>query len=365
MVDSDRQTEMNRFYYSDQIAAFLDADDKSILGALFSGSSFSAETTQRDAWLEEIQILKSALAEYRTAGSVYFEYSIPRLGRRIDVVAVIRHVIFVLEFKVGERKFTADGLDQVWDYALDLKNFHETSHEPPIAPVLIATESTHLEPHLATTSHGDRLFVPLKSNRHTLEEAIRDVLRQTTGAEIDAAKWESGRYYPTPTIIEAARSLYAGHSVEEISRNDADAINVGRTSEAISKIIRCAKAESRKSICFVTGVPGAGKTLVGLNIATQHIDVQSELYSVFLSGNGPLVRILREALACDRVRQERGKGREITKKEARRRVEAFIQNVHHFRDDCLANPSQAPVEHVALEPVGKTPTYAFKRAGGP
>ncbi len=123
--------------------------------------------------------------------------------------------------------------------------------------------------------------------------------------------WENGRYCPTPTIIEAAMALYNGHSVSEISRSDASAINLSQTSDAISKIIRLSKENSQKSICFVTGVPGAGKTLVGLNIATIHIDKSNDLYSVFLSGNGPLVAILREALARDKVLRKKERGFKI------------------------------------------------------
>ena len=126
---------MKRHFYSSGISEFLGANEEEILGRLVSANPFSLDITQRDAWLEQIRILKNALSEFRKVGTVYFEYSIPRLGRRIDVVAIIRHVIFVIEFKVGEREFTASALDQVCDYALDLKNFHETSHQPPIVPV--------------------------------------------------------------------------------------------------------------------------------------------------------------------------------------------------------------------------------------
>jgi hypothetical protein len=143
-------------------------------------------------------------------------------------------------------------------------------------------------------------------------------------------------------------ALYKGHTVTEISRNDASAINLSLTSDAISRIIESSKADGRKSICFVTGVPGAGKTLVGLNIATKYIDKSSDLYSVFLSGNGPLVDILREALARDKVRNELEQGRRIRKMDALREVKLFIQNVHHFRDDCLVDISAPPIEHIAL-----------------
>jgi hypothetical protein len=339
---------MNRHYYAADIACFLEQQNSAILGELAGSSEFPVELTQRDAWLEQIRILKRVLARYHACGKVYFEYAIPRLGRRIDVVAIIEHVIFVLEFKVGERRFFPHALDQVWDYALDLKNFHETSHEPPIAPVLIATAASYANPHVLQTPQGDNLFLPIESNDATLPHAIRKALAFASGPSIDPTCWEQGRYYPTPTIIEAATSLYNGHSVAEISRSDAGAINLTQTSDAISEVIRLARVNSEKAICFVTGVPGAGKTLVGLNIATKHIDKNSDLYSVFLSGNGPLVEILREALARDKIRHETERGRKAKKSTARSEVKAFIQNVHHFRDDCLVDSSRPPIEHVAL-----------------
>ncbi|MBU3955854.1 DUF2075 domain-containing protein, partial [bacterium] len=165
---------------------------------------------------------------------------------------------------------------------------------------------------------------------------------------INRTQWEQGRYCPTPTIIEAAMALYNNHSVQEISRSDASAINLSQTSDSISNIIRSSKEKSRKSICFVTGVPGAGKTLVGLHVATTHFDKSNDLYSVFLSGNGPLVAILREALARNKVKREKEKGGKIKKGEAMSEVKMFIQNVHHFRDDCLVDLEKPPIEHVAL-----------------
>jgi Uncharacterized conserved protein (DUF2075) len=304
--------------------------------------------TQRDAWLSEIQILKSVLVPYRESGHVYFEYSIPRLGRRIDVVAIVQSVIFVLEFKVNESEFASSAADQVCDYALDLKNFHETSHDLPIAPVLIATEAASSAVPLEVTTYRDKLLLPIKTNSAGLSKVFETVLQLIGGNAIVAAQWEAGRYCPTPTIIEAATSLYNGHSVADISRRDASAVNLTLTSDAISSIIGAAKANSEKAICLVTGVPGAGKTLVGLNIATKHIDKNTELYSVFLSGNGPLVAILREALARDKVRREKEYGRKAKKGEALSDVKLFIQNVHHFRDECLIDSDKPPIEHVAL-----------------
>jgi len=256
-------------------------------------------------------------------------------------------VIFVLEFKVFE-VFTSYALDQVWDYALDLKNFHESSHNEYIAPILIATKFSGVLTRTPGAPASDKLFTPIKATPESLGTAIADLLQVAKGAPIDAPQWEAGRYCPTPTIVEAAMALYSGHSVAEISRSDASAINLSRTSEAISQIIRSSREERSKSICFVTGVPGAGKTLVGLNIATEHIDKSSDLYSVFLSGNGPLVAILREALARDRVRRENELGKKKKKGEAMSEVKMFIQNVHNFRDDCLIDLNRPPIEHVAL-----------------
>jgi hypothetical protein len=337
---------MKREYYSDSIAAFLNANPDEILGQLAKSNDFALEQTQRDAWLVEINILQSVLKPFH--GAIYFEYSIPRMGQRIDVVLLIGPVIFVLEFKVGEKDFASHAVDQVWDYALDLKNFHETSHERFIAPILIATKARRANPFVAATPQLDRLLLPIKSSVSMLGNVIEEVLRFAEGENIDPKQWEQGRYCPTPTIIEAALALYSGHAVSEISRNDASAINLSQTSDSISSIIRSSKENSHKAICFVTGVPGAGKTLVGLNIATTHIDKASDLYSVFLSGNGPLVAILREALTRDKVRREKEQGRKIRKGVAMSEVRAFVQNVHNFRDECLLDPKMPPIEHVAL-----------------
>ncbi|MFL6437119.1 MAG: DUF2075 domain-containing protein [Terriglobales bacterium] len=338
---------MTRYYYSEPIAKFIEQSANEILGELVQGST-TVEQPQRDAWLEEISILKDVLQPYREQGKVYFEYSIPRLGKRIDVVVLIGPVVFVLEFKVHEEVFTSYALDQVWDYALDLKNFHEASHNEYIAPILIATKASSALPSSPNAPAPDKLLAPIKATPESLPRVIAEVLRLTEGAAIDPVQWESARYCPTPTIVEAAIALYSRHSVAEISRSDAAAINLTRTSDVISQIIRSSREKQRKSICFVTGVPGAGKTLVGLNIATEHIDKTSDLYSVFLSGNGPLVAILREALARDKVRQERERGTKMKKGTAMSEVKMFIQNVHNFRDDCLTNVSRPPIEHVAL-----------------
>jgi hypothetical protein len=339
---------MIRSYYSDTIQQFLKQTDDLIIGKLALRNSFNLEQTQRDAWLEEIKILKEALRYF--VGSIYFEYSIPRMGSRIDVLLLIGPVIFVLEFKIYEQTFHKQAIDQVWDYGLDLKNFHETSHDKYIAPVLIATDAKDLETSEAIVLEAadDKLFVPIRTNTKKLKDIIKSVLDFAGGGKIDSSAWDQGRYSPTPTIIEAALALYGNHSVIDITRSDAGAINLEKTSETISEIIRISKEKHQKAICFVTGVPGSGKTLVGLNIATKHIENKSDLYSVFLSGNGPLVAVLREALARDKVKREKSKGDRIKKNVAYSEVKAFIQNVHNFRDEGLIDELNPPKEHVAI-----------------
>ena len=337
---------MNRFYFSTAISSFLTSSADEILGKLASAHQFALEQPQRDAWIEQIRILKKVLQGY--PGQVYFEYSIPRMGKRIDAVCVIGPVVFVLEFKVGEKYYISNAIDQVMDYALDLKNFHETSHDVYIAPILIATHAANSYLDVVTTPQNDKILSPILCNVRDLGSAIKNVLQFADGDNIDHGQWEGGGYHPTPTIVEAAMALYRGHSVEEISRSDAGAKNLLQTMDTISEIIRISRAQSQKAICFVTGVPGAGKTLVGLNIATTYQDKNNDLYSVFLSGNGPLVAILREALARDKVKNEKDKGNKLKKGEAMSEVKMFIQNVHNFRDECLIDLVKPPIEHVVL-----------------
>jgi hypothetical protein len=337
---------MNRAYYSDTISNFKITHVEAIIGVMALASKYSDEPLQKDAWVEEIRILQDALVNYN--GSIYFEYSIPRMGQRIDVVLIIEHVIFILEFKVGEKDFPIYAIDQVWDYALDLKNFHETSHDKYIVPVLIATNAKVPSAILTSSIQNDRLFEPVRCNVDLLGEVIKVALGNVDVVPIDISAWEQGRYSPTPTIIEAAMALYNGHSVSEISRSDASAINLSKTSDAISTIINYSKENNRKSICFITGVPGAGKTLVGLNIVTTNFDQKEKYCSVFLSGNGPLVNILREALARDKVQHAKQSGMKLRKGEAMSEVKLIIQNIYHFRDEYLLDLSSPPVDHVAL-----------------
>lgn len=336
---------MNPYFYSNTISNFINSSTNEIFGTITRNSDFPDEVTQKGAWTEEIRILKEVLEDQE--GKISFEYSIPRMGRRIDVVLIIKNVIFVIEFKVGEEDFYQSAVDQVWDYGLDLKNFHETSHDHLIAPVLVCTESRRLYSFVSQMPHNDNLLFPIKTNAQNLSEVIERVLDFSLGENIDLTTWDVGRYSPTPTIIEAAMSLYSGHNVEEIAKTDASAINLSTTTDAVLEIIAQAKAKNQKAICFVTGVPGAGKTLVGLNIGAKNYKENEKATTVFLSGNGPLVAILREALTRDKVKREREKGNKIRKGEAFSEVKAMIQPVHTFRDECLRD-SSPPFEHVTI-----------------
>lgn len=330
------------------IEAFDADSDDTVLGRLAASSSFAIEPTQRDAWMAQITIMRAALAQAPQQGLIAFEFAVPRMGKRIDVLLVLGAAIYVLEFKVGQREFTADALYQVWDYAMDMKNFHSTSQHATIVPVLVATAAEDRGVQAVIASDHDGVVRPLRATAATLGGLLRTVGAWCAGTAIDARQWAAGTYKPTPTIIEAALALYSGHKVEDISRREAEAINLTQTTAQIDEVIRAARAGPHKAICFVTGVPGAGKTLVGLDVATKHHDKASELNSVFLSGNGPLVAVLCEALAQDSARRSKKAGEPMTLKNARRRVKAFVQNVHHFRDQCISDAPAPPPEHVAL-----------------
>src|SRR5438552_11267291 len=267
-----------RFWYGASLAEFVGTSAEKIVGQLTLNSSFLIDRTQAAAWLAEIEFLQSKLSD--SAGSIFFEFNIPRMGRRIDVVLVIGPVVFAIEFKVGEKTFDRSAIDQVWDYGLDLKNFHEASHDASIVPILIATEATACPP-IHVHADPDKLSRPIVVDPHNFRTALELALSAVSGAAVDAQVWSHASYHPTPTIIEAARSLYAQHSVEAIARFDAGAQNLRVTSSRIGELVNEAKASKRKLICFLTGVPGAGKTLVGLNVATERRDLHEPTHAVF------------------------------------------------------------------------------------
>ena len=326
---------VKRYFYGDSIDDFLSTPESQIIGELTTAHTSlhsSLQGMQADAWREEIELLKNILPIYIGRGHIYFEYSIPRMGRRIDVVLLIDGVVLLLEFKAFNEQYTRADIAQVWDYALDLKNFHEESHERSIVPILVATEA--LGEISTFVPYNDKVFYPVLTNRSGLATVITEALMFCDTQDIAKdSLWAISRYSPTPTIIEAASALYNNHSVEDISRSDASAENLTVTCEFISSVIDRAKREQFKAICFVTGVPGAGKTLVGLNVATQQFEKDD--IAVYLSGNFPLVQVLTEALARDKQLRLKEKGEKIAIGKARSEVKAFIQMIHHYRDTCL------------------------------
>ena len=334
---------MTRSYYSNTISDFLTDDSDKILGQLIRNHDFAAENLQRNAWIKQIEILKAQLKTFEY-GQIYFEFSIPRMGKRVDNILIIEDFIFVFEFKVGDTEYQKHAIEQTVDYCLDLQNFHEGSHNKKIVPILISTKAPDFENNFEI---NDNLFEPLNGNQNNIAKIINQTLSLSDGTKINHTQWENSIYKPTPTIIEASQALYRGHSVSEISRSDAGAINLSITTECINRIIEKSKATNSKSICFLTGVPGAGKTLAGLNIANERRKAHEDENAVFLSGNGPLVYVLREALVRDEVQQAKENGEKITKKKSAIKANAFIQNIHHFRDDNIIS-SKAPDEKVVV-----------------
>jgi Uncharacterized conserved protein (DUF2075) len=337
-------TSPSRVWYGATITEFLKSDPNAVLGQLTANSDFALIPTQRDAWIAQIEFLRANINGL--TGSVFLEFNIPRMGRRIDVVLLIGPVVFVVEFKVGEKNFDRAAIDQVWDYALDLKNFHEASHNVSIVPILIATEAEVLAP-IELQADEDKVYRPVSINTEGFRVAVDLILKSIAGSVLDDQQWSRAPYHPTPTIVEAARSLYAHHSVEAIACYDAGKQNLRVTSRRIEDLVDEAKEKGRKIICFVTGVPGAGKTLVGLNVATRRRELNQPTHAVFLSGNGPLVAVLHEALTRDEVVRRKKQGEKVRKAKVAESVKAFIQNVHHFRDDALIETSP-PIEHVVI-----------------
>lgn len=336
---------MHRSYLAIAADEIANASDDALFGQLASKLPFAVEPAQTAAWQFQIAHMRR-LALQLPGAHFFMEFLIPRMGRRADLVVIHAGLIFVIEYKVGAAQFDRSSLDQVYGYGLDLKHFHEASHTCPIVPILVATNAPGRHEH-GLQWDEDQLAHPLRVNADELGAAINFVSRAWGDNPIDPQAWLAGRYRPTPTIVEAAQALYHGHDVEEISRSEAGAENLTRTADYVASAIETAKRERQKIICFVTGVPGSGKTLAGLNLATARQRAHGDEHAVFLSGNGPLVDVLREALAMDAVAQAKEAGRSTSKVLEDRRASAFIQNIHHFRDDALASQS-APIEKVAV-----------------
>ena len=345
---------MSRCLYNSNFEEFLSLKASAIFGELCEKYHGEALTTTREAWIEEISIMKDVLSQYGDKeGKIIFEYDIPRLGKRIDVVLLLEGIIFCLEFKVGQSKVLESDIDQVLDYALDLKNFHKFSQDNVIVPILVATEYNSASTNIQMSVYDDRVVNPLVTGKYGIVSLIDAVLKRFPNEEVVNPNWVISPYEPTPTIIEAAKTLYENHSVENITRHEADKVSTDRTIAYVLEVIQKSKINQKKSICFVTGVPGAGKTLVGLDVAVKQTyqgndEPVKDEGAVYLSGNGPLVAVLTEALSQDNYKKCKEKGERKNLSDSRREVSKSIQIIHRYRDNMLAKIKN-PVENGKLE----------------
>lgn len=348
---------MTRCLYHASIHEFLQLSPEALLGTFVNNYHGVAMTTTNEAWADEIHIMQEVLLPWKDEdGQVIFEYDIPRLGKRIDVVLLLRGLIFCLEFKVGEREMLQSNIEQVLDYALDLKNFHLLSQNRTIVPILIPTLFQSSSNEFRPSVYDDSIYNPLVTGANGLQQLIADVLAHAGASVPDpilGTDWIISPYSPTPTIIEAAKRLYENHSVEDITRHEADKVSTDRTIAYILDVIKTSREKGEKSICFVTGVPGAGKTLVGLDVAVKQSYQNGEKLSenegaVYLSGNGPLVAVLTEALAIDNQKKCQARGEKKNRSDSRREVGKFIQIIHRYRDNMLAK-LKTPIENGVLE----------------
>lgn len=358
---------MSRCLYNSSFTDFLNTDDNTIFGVLCDRYHGEALTTTREAWKSEISIMKDILVRFANKdGQIIFEYDIPRLGKRVDVVLLFEGIVFCVEFKVGESRILESDIDQVLDYALDLKNFHKFSEDRIIAPILVATNYRNSSTNIQMSVYDDRVVNPLVSGKAGVSHLISEVLRCFPNETSVNPNWIISPYAPTPTIIEAAKTLYENHSVENITRHEADKVSTDKTIEYILDVIQRSKLNQEKSICFVTGVPGAGKTLVGLDVAIkqtyqgQNEPVKNE-GAVYLSGNGPLVAVLTEALAQDNHKKCKAKGEKKKMTDSRREVAKSIQMIHRYRANMLAKIKN-PVENGVLE-IDPTKAVKMESAG--
>ncbi|MFA7082639.1 MAG: DNA/RNA helicase domain-containing protein [Bacteroidales bacterium] len=340
----------NRCLYNNSVSSFLTEDDNFVLGELCNNYNGSVQSTQIDAWKEEISIIKKVLSSLNKEGQIIFEYDIPRLGKRIDAVLLMDGIVFCLEFKVGESKILEGDVDQVLDYALDLKYFHKLSSDKIVVPILISTKFSSASNAINMSVYNDKVVNPLVTGEGCLYSLIDLVLKKFPSETDVDPNWIISPYAPTPTIIEAARTLYENHTVENITRHEADKASTDKTIDYILKVIQTSKNNKEKSICFVTGVPGAGKTLVGLDVAIRQTyqgkdEPVKDEGAVYLSGNGPLVAVLTEALAKDNHKKSKVKK---NLSDSRREVSKSIQMIHRYRDNMLAKIKN-PVENGILE----------------
>ena len=260
-----------------------------------------------------------------------------RLGKRIDVILLIKNMVFSLEFKNGKKIFTAQDAQQAEDYALDIKNFHKESENLYVCPILVATNAPKYPKQQLTDCYPDKQIYLQRENIDTLFPKIETIVNKYgDDNRIDFEKWFNSQYFPTPTIVAAAVEAYNSHNVSEIARSEAGQDNIEKCEQKIYEIIEYAQSNKKKCICFVTGVPGAGKTLVGLDVVAKSLENRGDSLSVYLSGNGPLVEVLREALKKD------VKSRKKINKETEGAINALIQEGFAFKRDNMRTNMPTP-----------------------
>lgn len=353
---------MRGSYYSSSIETFLNTSSNEIIGKLnLANTQFASQwTITTTSWDSSIELLKKSFFElvdnFNKASSWHLclEYEIPRLQSRVDAVILADDLIFVIEFKYERKKYELADLRQVEDYALDLHDFHKESRDTIIIPILFAPNAKPVVNSFDSKELQlvkDCVFANAANLAQTLKHAY-STFHNASSKPIDFKNWEESIYSPTPTIIQAATSLFAGQDVKEISNYGAD--NLAKTSTYVIQVIKEAIEHNKKIVCFVTGVPGAGKTLVGLNVVHEKDAFGgTDTNTAYFSGNVPLVNVLREALARDdykRQLQLYKKGlnsKKPVKGDSERKVKSKIQNLHQFIKDCIRRGT-APVERIVV-----------------
>lgn len=353
-------TQAEKAYYCNSISGFITDCSTDIVGRLVK-QAFDINKEQANAWENQITELQQRLKECDIEGDIIFEYDIVRLGKRIDVILLIRHMVFSLEFKNGKDIFTAQDAQQAEDYAIDIKNFHKESADLYVCPILIATNAVRYPKPQSCGCYPDKQVHLQRENIETLIPKIKEIASlYGDDRKIDFYKWFNSPYYPTPTIIEAAVEAYSSHNLSRIAQSEAGQENINRCESKIYEIIEYAKSQKKKCVCFVTGVPGAGKTLVGLDVVVNSLNNANDL-SVYLSGNGPLIEVLREALkksveSKDRDREaiwkraKRSAGRsavvpkpeKLFSKQTQTAINALIQSSYAFKKDNASHREPTP-----------------------
>ena len=329
-------TQNGKAYYCNSIPGFIKDQSSSIVGQLVR-HSFEVNVEQTDAWENQIAELQNRLESHGIEGDIIFEYDIVRLGKRIDVILLIRHMVFSLEFKNGKNVFTASDAQQAEDYAIDIKNFHKESEDLYVCPILIATEAAPYKKEQSYDCYPDKQVYLQRENIETLVPKISEISNlYGDDGQIDFDKWFNSPYYPTPTIIAAAVEAYSSHHLSEIAHSEAGQENVDACEKKIEEIITYAEKNKKKCVCFVTGVPGAGKTLVGLDVVAKRLDKKDGGLSVYLSGNGPLVEVLREAL------KRSVKAKKQFNRETETAINALIQSSYAFKKDNASHNNPTP-----------------------